>query len=175
MAHHDVRRISDTSFFMQWVGLPNTGLTIDFKPIITHYDLKGSFCLIHWQAKPKNHRRWGVYDSTSKQYYSFQCGQLEFQSNPWNLLQVDERIVKTVPTAVVHIPNSKVVWTENKLAIKIVNPNNATKTTNGNRDNTINNNDSASDSLISGGTSSIGLENIGNQEPTTGTSKPKNK
>lgn len=88
--------------------MPDFALNMDFNPVIDRYRLRGHFCLLHWQAKPVGQRRWGIYDAGADQYIS----QLPDRFRLLVLgqaLQVDETIVKTVPTAVMYYPNSKLI------------------------------------------------------------------
>lgn len=83
-------------------------LELDFNPFIDRFRLRGQFCIAHWQAKPKGERRWGVYDAGADNYKSLEYDRLQAQVVP-QFLQIDEDIVKTVPTAVILFPNSKLV------------------------------------------------------------------
>ena len=83
-------------------------LEMNFNPLIDQFRLHGNFCILHWQAKPKGERRWGVYDGGVDNYTSLKHDQLQLQVVP-QLLQVDENIIKTVPTAVLVFLNSKLV------------------------------------------------------------------
>ncbi|MEG4251059.1 hypothetical protein [Microcoleus sp. Pol10D4] len=86
--------------------LPGFNLQMDFNPIIDWFRLRGQFCILHWQAKPFGQRRWGLYDAGIDRYMSLKYCELQLQVIP-QLLQVDENIVKTVPTAVLYFPQSK--------------------------------------------------------------------
>ena len=88
--------------------MPDFKLQMDFNPIIERFRLRGQFCLVHWQAKPFGQRRWGVYDGGSDNYVAFKDHELELQVTG-QPLQVDENLIKTVPTAVFWFPNSKLV------------------------------------------------------------------
>lgn len=85
-------------------------LEMNFNPFIDRFRLHGQFCLLHWQAKPKNERRWGVYDGGMDNYTSLKYDELQLQVVP-QLLQVDESVIETVPTAVLVFPNSKLIKT----------------------------------------------------------------
>lgn len=93
---------------LRYSSLPEFNLAMDFNSIINQFRLVGQFCLLHWQAKPVGKRRWGVYDAGSDHYISVEYCELHLQVVP-QLLQVDENVVKTVPTAVLFFPNSKLV------------------------------------------------------------------
>jgi hypothetical protein len=88
--------------------MPNFSLQMDFRPIIERFHLKDQFCLVHWQAKPFGERRWGVYDAGNDKYVSLKYEQIEAKVVP-QFLQVDENIVKTVPTAVMLFPNTRII------------------------------------------------------------------
>lgn len=85
--------------------MPDFNLRMDFNSIIERFRLSGQFCLVHWQAKPFGERRWGVYDAGNDQYISFRYSEMEIKTIPI-LLQVDENIIKTVPTAVLYFPQT---------------------------------------------------------------------
>lgn len=94
---------------LTYPSMPDFRLEMDFKHIIDQFHLKGQFCLLHWQAKPFGQRRWGVYDGGKAQKYaSLRYCELEVRAIP-QLLQVDENIIKTVPTAVLYFPKCQLV------------------------------------------------------------------
>jgi hypothetical protein len=81
--------------------LPDFELKMDFNPIIDKFNLAGNFCLLHWQAKPFGLRRWGIYDGGKDKYYAATWNHLHCLClTPPRFLQLDEDLVKTVPTAV---------------------------------------------------------------------------
>lgn len=88
--------------------MPDFLLEMDFNPLIDRFRLRNDFCILHWQAKPKGERRWGVYDRRADNYTSLKYDQLQITVVP-TALQVDENIIKTVPTAVMLFPNSTLV------------------------------------------------------------------
>jgi len=90
--------------------MPDFLLEMDFNPLIDRFRLRNQFCILHWQAKPKGERRWGVYDGGMDDYTSLKYDELQLQVVP-QLLQVDENVIKTVPTAVLMFPNSKLIKT----------------------------------------------------------------
>jgi hypothetical protein len=91
--------------------LPDFELKMDFNPIINKFRLAGSFCLVHWQAKPFGLRRWGVYDGGKDKYYPFTWNGA-LCSTPPRFLQIDEELVKSVPTAVLLFLDTTVVLKE---------------------------------------------------------------
>ena len=58
--------------------------------------------MIHWQAKPKFYRLWGIYKSLSDTYISLD--KFEFHGNIKSLQIPDS--ADTVPTAVLFMPNN---------------------------------------------------------------------
>lgn len=93
---------------LTYLAMPDFNLQMDFTAIINWFKLQGQFCILHWQAKPFGERRWGVYDAGADLYASLKYNQLQPKVVP-QTLQVDERLIKTVPTAVLLFPNSKLV------------------------------------------------------------------
>ncbi|MEM8641657.1 MAG: hypothetical protein AAGG51_22990 [Cyanobacteria bacterium P01_G01_bin.54] len=95
-----ISKLTPTRFRLWWQGVFSSAMTIDFEPLIEHFQLKGDFKLVHWQAKPFGLRRWGVYDGLTGTYTS----SLWVEFDPayrWEGRQVDERVVSTKPTAIV--------------------------------------------------------------------------
>jgi hypothetical protein len=82
-------------------------LKMDFNPIIEKFNITGKFCLLHWQAKPFGLRRWGIYDGGTDKYFAVKWDCLDIVSTAIPL-QLDEQIIKTVPTAVLYFKESKV-------------------------------------------------------------------
>jgi hypothetical protein len=95
--------------------LPDFELKMNFDPIIERFQLTGKFCLLHWQAKPFGLRRWGLYDAGIDQYFAttWDCIDIKCNAIP---LQLDETIIKTVPTAVLYFKDCKAI-NQNYLSI----------------------------------------------------------
>ena len=93
---------------LTYLELPDFKLQMDFNPICDRFHLRGQFCLLHWQAKPFGERRWGVYDAGADNYVSLKFDEIEIKAVP-QCLQIDENIIKTVPTAVLYFPACKLV------------------------------------------------------------------
>lgn len=105
MNEQTIERLSEGSFKITYANLQDFSLTIDFNPLINAFRLKGSYCLLHWQAKPVGERRFGVYDRKSDTYHAVMYHKLQINVNP-SAIQVDELVIKTVPTAVLLFRNS---------------------------------------------------------------------
>lgn len=93
---------------LTYVTMPDFNLQMDFNPIIDWFRLRGQFCILHWQAKPFGQRRWGLYDAGKDSYTSLKYCELQLGVIP-QLLQVNENIIKTVPTAVLYFPKSRLI------------------------------------------------------------------
>lgn len=115
-----ITKISDTSFSMVWDEVPNEKLTINFKNVIEQHNLKGKYCLLHWQAKPKGYRKWGIYSSLLQEYYSIKANEVRFNT-VGRLIEVDENNYSEVPTAVVLFSNSVLVLPNNVIKYYSVN------------------------------------------------------
>lgn len=80
-------------------NVPNSGLKLDFNPIIDKFKLEGDFYLIHWQARPKGHRMYGIYDHQNNSYRC--CENLPPSYGSTRLLQLDDATARSVPSAVI--------------------------------------------------------------------------
>lgn len=65
-----IQHISKAKFKISTPSVPNSELLLDFNPIIDEFKLVGNFYLIHWQARPKGHREWGIYSAKDDTYTS---------------------------------------------------------------------------------------------------------
>lgn len=98
-------------------------IKLNFHPLIKQFNLVGNYVLIHWQAKPKGLRRFGVYCSTDS-YRAVDYNKLVFDDLPFsrmNAIQVDENYIRTVPTAVLHIDDCTVNIAGEMIIIKQLN------------------------------------------------------
>ena len=75
-------------------------LDLDFSPLISQFNLKGNFTLIHWQAKPKGYREWGIYTSRDDSYRS--VGRLKLNSATVSSLQLNDKNATSIPSAVLY-------------------------------------------------------------------------
>jgi hypothetical protein len=111
-----IERLAEGAFRCEWQDIPDSRLKLNFDVIIKHFDLSGQFCLMHWQAKPKYLRRWGIYDSVSDRYHSMDHDKIRFSSGlTMQTLQLDESLVSTVPTAVIYYPGAKAILSDDGL------------------------------------------------------------
>ena len=102
-----IQKLSKAKFKVSTDNIPNSELELDFNPIIDEFNLKGDFLLIHWQAKPKGYRKWGIYASKSDRYYSLSAIDMERWTG--NTLQLDDLTAKTVPSAVLLVRDARLI------------------------------------------------------------------
>lgn len=97
-----INRTSKQNFDVFWDGVRDSFLHLNFTPVIQQFNLTGNFALLHWQAKPKYYRRWGLYYAPHDYYYSFNYNELLIEcSLDLQTLQINEAKWKAIPTAVV--------------------------------------------------------------------------
>lgn len=96
--------LGDRRFDIEWPGHPV--LQVSFNPLIAFHRLEGDFVLLHWQAAPRALRRWGIFDERTEGYYSFAAHQVTIQTLG-QLIEIDERRLRTKPTAVLLFPRSR--------------------------------------------------------------------
>lgn len=98
------KQIATAEFQVFWEGVNNSLLHLNFNPIISQHNLSGIYCLLHWQAKPKYYRRWGIYYSLHDYYYPFNWEELSINEKIIaKALDISESKFKTVPTAVIYL------------------------------------------------------------------------
>jgi len=79
---HVIEKIEKGKFKIQWENRPDSLIMLDFNPLLNHYKLQNGLGVIeHWQAKPINLRRWGLYDILSDTYYSCDADKILFSPN----------------------------------------------------------------------------------------------
>lgn len=94
---------------LTYLSMPDFVLEMDFNPFIDLLAIRNTrFCMLHYQAKPFGERRWGIYDSSTDNYVSLESREVNIHTLP-RLLQVDETLVKSVPTAILYFPRSKLI------------------------------------------------------------------
>ena len=102
-----IQKLSKAKFKVITDNIPNSELELDFNPIIDEFKLKGNYLLIHWQAKPKGYRRWGVYSSKGDRYYSL--ASIDMERWRGKSLQLDDLTASTVPSAVLLVNNARLI------------------------------------------------------------------
>lgn len=87
--------------------IKDSAISLDFNPILKEVNklLKIDECvLLHWQARPKGLRRWGCFDVQKQQYFAANSALIEAEIG--FCVQLNETVVKTVPTAMIVYPYS---------------------------------------------------------------------
>ena len=99
-----ITKIDTAKFKISTVGIENSELTLDFARIIDQFQLEGNYYLIHWQARPKGYREWGIYDSRTDTYTSTE--EIQISYGGWSTLQLDDKTATTIPSAVIYFKGS---------------------------------------------------------------------
>ena len=110
-----IQKLGKGKFKVSTPGVVGQDLELDFNPVLQQFNLEGNFCLIHWQARPKGHREWGIYSSVDDSYQS----QLKLKLNVAvaESLQLDDATAKTIPSAVFYTPFDKITCINDKTII----------------------------------------------------------
>ena len=96
-----IRKTGFRTYQLFWEEKPDEILNLDFNPLVNQFRLNDDKCvLVHWQAKPKGLRRYGVYDVLKDQYYGVDYDKLSLAYTKCIPIQIDETAFKTIPTAV---------------------------------------------------------------------------
>lgn len=111
MRNHIVTKTGQSQFNLRWEGVPDSTINLDFRPLQEEFNLTGVYCLLHWQARPKGLRRWGVYESLNDNYLSLDFHNLLISpSLKSGALQINENIHATLPTAVMLYEKCYLRW-----------------------------------------------------------------
>jgi hypothetical protein len=96
-----VQKEARGKFKVWWDVHPEQALNLDFNPIVSFFQLEGEFCLLHWQARPRGLRRWGIYDSIQDCYHPLDWHSFNKTVGILSLLQIsDDYSPSALPTAV---------------------------------------------------------------------------
>lgn len=109
--NHIITKTGQSQFNLQWENVPDSTINLDFRPLQEEFNLNGVYCLLHWQARPKGLRRFGVYESLNDNYLSVDSKDLLIA--PYlksGVLQIDEKIHFTLPTAVMLYEKCYLRW-----------------------------------------------------------------
>ncbi|MEE3716276.1 hypothetical protein V2H45_05910 [Tumidithrix elongata RA019] len=114
-----ITKLAESTFRCSWVGVENSTLKLNFDVLIDHFQLEGKFCLVHWQAKPRNFRKWGVYCHSADAYFSVKFDKLIFEEGMTvKALQIPDKVTHTIPTAVLIYLNTYVQENDGLIWIK---------------------------------------------------------
>jgi hypothetical protein len=100
-------RLPITPIKISTIGVPQGDIELDFNPIIQEFNLTGDYQLIHWQARPKGQREWGIYSSYEDSYRSVATGNFNYCSG--RLLMLDDKTTNTLPSAVVCLETRRII------------------------------------------------------------------
>lgn len=107
-----IQKIAKGQFKVSTPGVGNSELELDFNPVIAKLSdrsRKHAFKLIHWQAKPKGEREWGIYDSKTDSYTCGVWEDLPTFYGAGQLVMLDDKTATTIPSAVIyHVGNLRV-------------------------------------------------------------------
>ena len=110
-----IQKIGSAKFKLATPGVTGSDLELDFNPIIDQFNLSGNFCLIHWQARPKGHREWGIYSSSDDSYRS--VSKLTINHSIVQSLQLDDATAKSIPSAVLFTGENRLTCINQKTVI----------------------------------------------------------
>ncbi len=102
-----ITKLARAKFRVVTDNVANSELILDFDPIIKQFNLSGNYLLIHWQAKPRGHRQWGVYFSGTDNYSSLKA--IDFNHAVGTTLQLDDAKTETVPSAVIVVKDAQLI------------------------------------------------------------------
>ena len=100
-----ITRTGQAKFKVTTPGVTGSDLELDFNPVIEEFKLKGNYTLIHWQARPKGYREWGIYSSADDSYHS--AAELTINFATVKSLQLDDATAKSIPSAVLYCKAEK--------------------------------------------------------------------
>lgn len=93
-------------FRVSTLNIPDSEITLNFLPIIEKFKLSGKYYLLHWQARPKGHREFGIYNGLDDTYVSVEKLS-RFGYGGIDLLQLDDsRLDNSLPSAVIYFTGS---------------------------------------------------------------------
>lgn len=110
-----ITKLAKAKFKVFNPAIAGSELELDFNPIIEEFKLSGNYCLIHWQARPKGDREWGIYVSKEDRYYS--TPELRQNVGCLKSLQLDDKSAKTLPSAVLFSSADNVTCINDKTII----------------------------------------------------------
>ena len=110
-----IQKLGASKFKVSTPSVPSSDLELDFTPIINQFKLTGNFTLIHWQARPKGYRQWGIYSSKDDSYHS--VDKLSINIAISESLQLDDKTAKTIPSAVLWTREDELTCINNKAVI----------------------------------------------------------
>lgn len=114
----NIQKLGVAKFKVSTPNVTNSDIEIDFNPLIEQFKLSGNYILIHWQAKPKGFREWGIYSSKDDSYKS--VAELAQNVGGFKTLQLDDQTAKTLPSAVLYSGEDKYTCINDKAILGTV-------------------------------------------------------
>jgi hypothetical protein len=93
-----ITKLGKARFKVLTTGLKDGQLILNFNPLIEKFKLTGNYQLIHWQARPKDYREWGIYNSFDDSYTSISGFTMQ---GTFESLQIPDEQAGSIPTAVI--------------------------------------------------------------------------
>ena len=114
----NIIKLGVAKFKVSTPNVTNSEIEMDFNPIIKQFKLEGNYTLIHWQAKPKGFREWGIYSSVDDSYKSI--AELAQNVGGFKTLQLDDQSASTLPSAVLYSSEAKCTCINDKAVLGTV-------------------------------------------------------
>ena len=102
-----IKKIATSKFKVITDNVPGSELELDFSPYQKQFSLSDNDLLIHWQAKPKGYRQWGIYSIKTDSYIS--VSSIVFNRVMQETLQLDDEKTTTIPSAVIKVSNAQLI------------------------------------------------------------------
>jgi len=110
-----IKKLGKAKFEVSMPEISSSQLMLDFNPVIKKFNLAGDYFLIHWQARPKGYREWGIYSSHEDSYRS--VAKLKINLLCCESLQLDDKTAESIPSAVFHAPSKNLSCINDKAII----------------------------------------------------------
>lgn len=101
----NIQKTGVAKFRVTTPGVTGNDLDLDFNPLIKEFNLSGNYSLLHWQARPKGYRQWGIYSSKDDSYRSI--AEVKINNATLRSLQLDDKTATSVPSAVFYTREDK--------------------------------------------------------------------
>lgn len=110
-----IQKLGTARFKISTPGVAASELELNFNPIIEAKNLTGDYLIIHWQARPKGDREWGIYQSSDDSYRSTLGGKINMSDA--EMFQLDDKTAKTIPSAVLITNESRVTCINDRVIV----------------------------------------------------------
>lgn len=107
-----IEKTARGKFNVSTPGVSESKLSLDFNPVIeklSDRERQQAYKLIHWQAKPRGYREWGIYDAKTDSYTCDVWENLPAFYGAGRLIMLDDKTAQSIPSAVIyHVGSLKV-------------------------------------------------------------------